>query len=103
LYKVKNLTGIFLGPLDLSISLGFDPKQEPDTPEVIEAMNHVLRTCQSQGKKAALFCGTGSGAAAAADVGWDLVFPGADISMLSGAAKQTLQAANQTSVLPLLP
>jgi 4-hydroxy-2-oxoheptanedioate aldolase len=94
--KTPGLTGVFLGPLDLSISLGYDPKPEPDVPEVVSAMNHVLNRCHAHGKKAALFCGSGLGASKASAAGWDLVFPGADISMLAGAAKNALLAAKVT-------
>ena len=46
LLKVDGLTGVFVGPLDLSISLGYDPRQEPTEPEVVQARDaaHVPST-----------------------------------------------------------
>lgn len=42
-FKVDGLTGVFVGPLDLSISLGYDPRQEPVQPEVVQvrAASHL--------------------------------------------------------------
>lgn len=85
---LEGLDGIFLGPSDLSISLGVTTDLGlPKDPEVLGAIDKVLAGCKARGKLSMIFCGSKEWARDCLKQGWDGVFPGADIGWISAAAK----------------
>jgi len=88
------LDGAFVGPSDLSISLGAPPLGTPTDPTVTSAINSVLAACKARSKMGLLFCGDKARAQAALGEGWSGVFPGADISWMIGAAQQFADIAH---------
>ncbi|XP_023344901.1 uncharacterized protein LOC111714094 [Eurytemora carolleeae] len=80
---VDGLDGVFVGPCDLSISLGVLPKATPTEPHVVDAIEKVKNGCQSRGKLGLLFCGDQTRAKEALREGWSLTFPGADLSWIT--------------------
>ena len=85
---LEGLDGAFVGPSDLSISLGVAPSGSPTDPTVVAAIKTVLRGCQARGKLSLLYCGDKERAQAALAEGWSGVFPGADIGWMVAAAKE---------------
>ena len=94
---------IILGPSDLSISLGVNPKHDLTQPEMIAATSKVLAGCKARSKVnmslwslsgpligcqvAMLMTPNEELARQKLAEGWDGVFPGADISWMINAAK----------------
>ena len=83
------LDGIYVGPADLALSLtqgrlapGFDREE----PEMIAALTEILAACKSNGKRAALHCGTPDYAARAIAWGYDMTTVAGDSRLLAGAA-----------------
>ena len=85
---LDGLDGAFVGPSDLSISLGVAPSGSPTDPTVVAAIKKVLEGCQARGKLCLLYCGDKERAQAALAEGWSGVFPGADIGWMIAAAKE---------------
>ncbi len=54
--QVDGLEGIFIGPSDLSLSLGSKPRPEPAEDQVEEAIARCLDAAHKAGKKAGIFC-----------------------------------------------
>merc|ERR1712002_908148 len=55
---LEGLDGAFLGPSDLSISLGVNTDLGvPRDPEVVSAIQKVLEGCKSRGKLGLIYCG----------------------------------------------
>ncbi len=52
--KTPGLTGIYIGPSDLSISLGHGPGLDRTEPDVVAAIDRILGACQSAGIVAGL-------------------------------------------------
>ncbi len=46
---VKGLDGVYVGPSDLSLSLGKPPTLDPSDPEVLEAMQTIAKTTRAKG------------------------------------------------------
>merc|ERR1711970_633401 len=84
---LEGLDGAFVGPSDLSISLGVAPSGSPTDPTVVAAIKKVLQGCQRRKKLSLLYCGDKDRARAALAEGWSGVFPGADIGWVMAAAK----------------
>jgi len=85
--NVPGLDGIFVGPSDLSISLGVTPKHDLTQPEMVAATSKVLAGCKARNKVAMLMTPTEELARQKLAEGWDGVFPGADISWMINAAR----------------
>ena len=52
----EGLTGIYIGPSDLSISMGFKPGLDRVEPEMISAINKIYDACKSNNIKVGIHC-----------------------------------------------
>ena len=50
------LTGIYIGPSDLSISMGFNPGLDRVEPEMIDAINKIENACKKNNIKVGIHC-----------------------------------------------
>ena len=67
---LPGLDGAFVGPSDLSISLGVAPSGTPTDPVVTGAIDKVLAACKARGKLRMLYCGDKERAKQALSQGW---------------------------------
>ena len=88
------LDGIYVGPNDLALALGCDPKVESDDPIMTEAITRIRAATAAAGKISGIFCSGGAGAARRLSEGFDLVTPGNDAMLLKAAIAQSLQSMN---------
>lgn len=86
------IDGVFVGPVDLSLSLGTtvdallrDP--DPDSP-----LRRVVRACAAAGVTAAAFAGTPERAGVLRDLGYTRVAVTTDVGMLTGALADVRRA-----------
>ena len=95
---VSGLDGVYVGPNDLSLTMGHEPANEPSVPEVVAAIEHIRSATQTAGKIAGIFCSDGAAAARRVIEGFDLVTPGNDAALLrrtmSEAVKLTRAAGS---------
>jgi 4-hydroxy-2-oxoheptanedioate aldolase len=96
--STPGLDGVYIGPADLTLGLtgrkypmGFD-RQEP---EIIEAIQRVLKKAKAAGIRAGLHNGTPDYAAKAVGWGFDLVTISSDVRLLAGAAHQSIAQARK--------
>jgi 4-hydroxy-2-oxoheptanedioate aldolase len=78
--RTPELDGIFVGPVDLSSSLGFPG--DPEHPQVVEAVRDVLVRIRASGVAAGVYAPTSEAAARWLDAGAGLVALSADSAML---------------------
>lgn len=83
---IKGVDGIFIGPCDLSISLGV-PLQF-DSPVLLDAIEKILAVCKKYGKESYIFCGDTQTADTRLKQGFDAVACGLDTSVITAAYKQ---------------
>ena len=84
------LDGLFVGPGDLGLSLGFGAGQDRQEPEMQDAIARVLAACRKAGRRAAIHAATAQYAAQMARSGFDLVTVWVDAAAVSA----TLAAAD---------
>merc|ERR1712117_358034 len=85
---VKGLDGVFVGPADLSISLGVKPVMNMKDAQMVDAINKVVTGCKTRGKVSMIMTPTREMAEEMLAQGWSGVFPGADITWIINAARQ---------------
>lgn len=89
--------GCWLGPSDLSLSLGFHPSLMDEREEHAAALQAVLKACHNTGKIPGIAGRSVADGVARAELGFQFITAGSDIGFLmSGAASalETLRAAN---------
>ncbi|PFH47892.1 hypothetical protein AMATHDRAFT_66574 [Amanita thiersii Skay4041] len=70
---VPGIDVYFIGPFDLSLSLGYPPPSPDPHPEVERVIQRILQVSHSAGKKCAIFCTSGTQAAKRAKEGFDMI------------------------------
>ncbi|KAF4563999.1 hypothetical protein EYR40_002736 [Pleurotus pulmonarius] len=90
---VDGIDVLFIGPYDLSISLGYPPPSPDPHPEVEKIIQEILHSAHDAGKKCAIFCISGSQSARRAAEGFDIVNVTSDTGAMSeGIARQLSDA-----------
>eukprot|EP00808_Paulinella_micropora_P030907 g9726.t1 len=93
------LDGLFIGPMDLAISLGRPPSCPPSDPAVLAAISDIVSCAHRHGKSVAMYA-AGQGTAAAriaADLRLDWVVSASDQGLLLHGAAQNLADARQVA------
>lgn len=82
--SVEGLDAVFLGPYDLSASLGYPG--EIEHPKVMEAIDHITRSCQARGMPLGYFGIDAAAVQPYIDRGYRLICAGVDCVLLGQAA-----------------
>ncbi|KDQ60501.1 hypothetical protein JAAARDRAFT_32912 [Jaapia argillacea MUCL 33604] len=91
--KVDGIDALFIGPYDLSISLGFPPPSPDPHPEVEKVIQKILGVAHAAQKKCAIYCTSGSQSALRAKQGFDIISVTTDVGALSEAIAKNLAEA----------
>lgn len=94
---VPGLSGVFVGPNDLALSLGERPGQWPLPATVWAALERIVSASHSAGIKAGIFCVDAESARALAELGFDLLTPGTDVSILRAAVEDRVAAIRDSA------
>jgi 2-dehydro-3-deoxyglucarate aldolase len=89
--QVPGVNAIFIGPFDLSASMG--KPGEIQAPDVQRAIARVTEACAAHSMPCGIFATDGPSARRAGETGLSLVCIGTDTLMISGAAKRLLGEA----------
>lgn len=81
----EGLTGVYIGPSDLGLSMGHVAKLDQTEPAVVDAIKRILATAKGAGIRAGIHCMEPEYACKMLDEGFDLVTLGSDIRLLSVA------------------
>ena len=88
--STDGLNAIYVGPADLSNSLGHTPRLDPEEPEVVEAIAMILAKAKEHGLKAGLHNGSASYAKRMIGNGFDFVSIMSDARLLAKACEGEL-------------
>ena len=91
--RTPGLTGIYIGPSDLALSMGHTPKLDPDEPAVVEAVGRILGACKDAGIRCGIHCLAASYAKRMLGMGFDLVTLASDIRIYSAACASAIAEA----------
>jgi len=93
--QVRGLTGVFVGPSDLSVDLGIPGEFE--NPILIETITDVITRARSSGKKAGIFVAPGKLLDTAIGAGAELIIVGGDVANLKVAWSKLLEDCTNAS------
>ena len=85
------LDGIYIGPSDLSLSLGGKPLQDNDDPMILGAFERILASCKTAGIKAGVHTSSVAYSQKMIAMGFDLVTVGGDMRWLMSGRREALQ------------
>jgi len=89
---VDGLSGLYVGPADLSYALGLEPRMDNDHPEHVAAVARILEACRRHGKIAGLHTADPDFARRAAERGFQLLTVATDHACLTADARARLAA-----------
>lgn len=84
--RVPGLDAVYIGPSDLSQSLGFPPLADPAEPRIVEAMDAILAACSRRGVVAGLHTASAGYAERMVEKGFRFVTIASDARLLAAAA-----------------
>lgn len=90
--SVPGLTGVYVGPADLSLSMGSPERSDPTMPEVVAALDAIRDACARRGIVAGIHCASTEYAAQMIAKGYRLVTIASDGNLLAAAARAAVQA-----------
>jgi len=88
--SVKELDGVYIGPSDLSLSLGGSPGLDQTDPKVFGAIERILKTAKQHGKRAGIQSGNVAYAKRMFDLGFDLVTVYSDFRLMMAAGAHVM-------------
>lgn len=88
---VEGLDGIYIGPADLSLSLGFPGRMDPTEPKIVAAMDKVLERCKATGRRCGIHVGSVEYAKHVMGKGYDLVTILSDNRILTQAVEKIVK------------
>lgn len=94
--STPGLDGIYIGPADLSLSLGRTPRFDQEDPLVVDAISHILERTKAHGLYAGIHNGSAAYARRMLAQGFDLVTIASDARLMAAAAQQALSDVRQT-------
>lgn len=78
--------GCWLGPGDMALSMGIDPRRAAHDERHVRATERVLQACKDTGKAAGFACGSTEEARRRADAGWQFLTAGSDVGFILDGA-----------------
>ncbi|MEY2687973.1 MAG: hypothetical protein RL375_2171 [Pseudomonadota bacterium] len=88
--SVEGLDAVYIGPSDLSLSLGCKPTFDDVEPKVAQAIDHVLDRARAHGLIAGIHNGTPEAARARIAKGFQFVTISSDARLMAAGAQQVL-------------
>lgn len=91
--ETPGVTGLFVGPGDLSLAIGHPG--EWDNPELGKAIDRIFTACKSSGKKFGIFVGNAANVKSWEERGADVVILGADSSFFAEGFAEAMKTAGR--------
>jgi 4-hydroxy-2-oxoheptanedioate aldolase len=90
--EVPGISGIYIGPNDLGLSLGLPPTLDREEPEILAIYSRLLAETRRRGRVAGIHNASPAYAARMIAMGFQLVTVASDLGLLAGAARQTVES-----------
>ena len=98
--SVEGLDAVYIGPSDLSLSLGCKPSFDDVDPPVAQAIDHILARAKAHGLVAGIHNGAPPAALARIAKGFQFVTISSDARLLASAAQAAMAKMRARKVEP---
>jgi 4-hydroxy-2-oxoheptanedioate aldolase len=95
--SVEGLDAVYIGPSDLSISLGCKPAFDELEPKAAQAVEHILARAKAHGVVAGIHNGTPEAALARIGKGFQFVTVGSDARILAAGSQEILKTMRSSN------
>jgi 4-hydroxy-2-oxoheptanedioate aldolase len=95
--SVPGISGIYIGPSDLGLSLGMIPILDREEPVILDIYKKLLVSCKKHGKFAGLHNGTAAYAARMIQMGFQLATIANDSGLMARAAREAVTATRKAA------
>src|ERR1700748_968751 len=95
--SVPGISGIYIGPSDMGLSLGMIPILDREEPIIMEIYGKLLASCKRHGKFAGLHNGTAAYAARMMQMGFQFVTIANDSGLMARAAREAVSATRKAA------
>lgn len=99
--SVDGIDGVYVGPGDLGLSLGFTPTLLPDAPEVVQAITDIRARAKARGKLTGIHCGSPAMVRRMLDEGFDLATLLTDLRLFTTIMSSQLAEARVHAAPPV--
>ena len=93
--SVPGISGIYIGPSDMGLSLGMIPILDREEPRILEIYQRLLDSCKKHGKFAGLHNGSAAYAARMFKMGFRLATIANDSGLMAKAAREAVAQARK--------
>lgn len=83
---VPGITGLYVGPNDLALSLGLAPGSDREEPALLAALATIVAASSQAGKTSGIYCASAAYARRMIGVGFTMATAGSDTALLGAAA-----------------
>ncbi len=90
--RTPGLTGVYIGPSDLGLSLGYEARVDQTEPVVMDAIKRILEAAKDADIKAGMHCMAPAYARDMLELGFDLVTLGPDLRLFTAAYEDLMKA-----------
>jgi 4-hydroxy-2-oxoheptanedioate aldolase len=94
---VEGIDGVYVGPSDLGLSLGYEPTLDPTAPEVLEAIASIATRTKAAGRLAGVHTGSAAMIQRAFAQGYDFASLLTDARIFGNAVASQLAAVRQVA------
>ena len=94
---VEGIDGVYVGPSDLGLSLGYEPTLEPTAPEVLQAIATIVTRAKAAGRIAGIHTGSPMMIRQMLVQGYDFASLLTDVRLFATAVAAHLAAVRQTT------
>lgn len=94
---VPGISGMYVGPNDLGLSLGLAPILDREEPEILSIYSRLLQETERRGLVAGIHNGSPAYAAKMVELGFRLVTAASDLALIALGARETVLATRRLS------
>jgi len=96
--SVPGVDAVYVGPADLSLTLGCTPKLDQTEAPVVEAQHRIVETCKKHGVVAGIHNATAAYARKMVEIGYQFVTLASDSRFMAAKAMEEVAAARKGGV-----
>jgi 4-hydroxy-2-oxoheptanedioate aldolase len=100
---VDGLDAIYVGPADLSLALGCEPRIDPTEKVVVEAIEYIVARAREKKKVPGIHTESPANAQKMIQQGFRFVTVGSDVRLLAAKVREVLQAMGRSSLAAKTP